>query len=241
MKAFSWSYTTYACSPFGPVNLAAHQIALNIFCIFAIFGDAVSQISQTYLPQFFGSSQTTRAMYEDGKSIIKNIMKISLSLASFNSVFAFLSVSKYGQKVSDVTWCDVMLRWYFMRVHHSNSFPALIVQSTSQVVYNYISTQMKLLGWFLICPAVWYSVWFVLLVRNVRTVRLFSYSQNLLKWMLVWRASSYTSLQLYFPTQSWQVRNLYCLETGFVNWIETLLVQLVHVSYVDPSLCRRCL
>ena len=102
MKAFSWSYTTYACSPFGPVNLAAHQIALNIFCIFAIFGDAVSQISQTYLPQFFGSSQTTREMYEDGKSIIKNIMKISLSLASFNSIFAFLSVSKYGQKVSDV-------------------------------------------------------------------------------------------------------------------------------------------
>lgn len=102
MKAFSWSYTTYACSPFGSVSLAAHQIALNIFCIFAIFGDAVSQISQTYLPQFFGSSQTTKAMYEDGKSIIKNIMKISLSLATFNSIFAFLSVSKYGQKVSGI-------------------------------------------------------------------------------------------------------------------------------------------
>lgn len=31
MKAFSWSYTTYACSPSGPVSLAAHQIVLNIF------------------------------------------------------------------------------------------------------------------------------------------------------------------------------------------------------------------
>ena len=116
MKAFSWSYTTYACSPFGSVSLAAHQIALNIFCIFAIFGDAVSQISQTYLPQFFGSSQTTKAMYEDGKSIIKNIMKISLSLATFNSIFAFLSVSKYGQKVSEssnvhTVSCLVIMRY----------------------------------------------------------------------------------------------------------------------------------
>lgn len=100
MKAFSWSYTTYACSPAGPVSLAAHQIVLNMFCIFAIFGDAVSQISQTYLPQFFGSQNTTKEMYKNGESIISNIMKISFSLGLFNCIFAFLVVSKYGQNVS---------------------------------------------------------------------------------------------------------------------------------------------
>ena len=100
MKAFSWSYTTYACSPAGPVSLAAHQIVLNMFCIFAIFGDAVSQISQTYLPQFFGSKKTTKKMYDSGKNIISNIMKISISLGLFNCIFAYLAVNKYGQKVS---------------------------------------------------------------------------------------------------------------------------------------------
>ena len=103
MKAFSWSYTTYACSPAGPVSLAAHQIVLNMFCIFAIFGDAVSQISQTYLPQFFGTQATTGEMYDNGKSIISNIMKISFSMGLFNCIFAFLVVSKYGQRVSFIT------------------------------------------------------------------------------------------------------------------------------------------
>ena len=100
MKAFSWSYTTYACSPSGPVSLAAHQIVLNIFCIFAIFGDAVSQISQTYLPPFFGAKVVTEKMYSSGKEIISNIMKISFSMGLFNCIFSYLAVSKYGSKVS---------------------------------------------------------------------------------------------------------------------------------------------
>lgn len=100
MKAFSWSYTTYACSPAGPISLAAHQIVLNLFCIFAIFGDAVSQISQTYLPPYIGGKNITKKMFTDAKTIIKNIMKISFSLGLFNCIFSFLAVSKYGQKVS---------------------------------------------------------------------------------------------------------------------------------------------
>jgi Na+-driven multidrug efflux pump len=130
MKAFSWSYTTYACSPAGPVSLAAHQIVLNMFCIFAIFGDAVSQISQTYLPQFFGTQVTTRKMYDSGESLISNIMKISFSMGLFNCIFAFLVVSKYAQKVSfkralsaefviHVNIC-LNLIWYLcvMRMHY---------------------------------------------------------------------------------------------------------------------------
>ena len=100
MKAFSWSYTTYACSPAGPISLAAHQIVLNMFCIFAIFGDAVSQISQTYLPPFLGGKNIDKKMYKDARTIIRNIMKMSFSLGLFNCIFSFLAVSKYGQKVS---------------------------------------------------------------------------------------------------------------------------------------------
>jgi Na+-driven multidrug efflux pump len=120
MKAFSWSYTTYACSPAGPVSLAAHQIVLNMFCIFAIFGDAVSQISQTYLPQFFGTQVTTRKMYDNGESLISNIMKISVSMGLFNCIFAFLVVSKYAQKVRAIS-ADFAIRWNSdsIRIVHS--------------------------------------------------------------------------------------------------------------------------
>jgi Na+-driven multidrug efflux pump len=100
VKAFSWSYTTYACSPAGPVSLATHQIYLNMFCIFAIFGDAVSQISQTYLPPFLGSKNITNGLFEDGKKIISKLLKMAFFLGLFNSVFAFVAVSKYGEKVS---------------------------------------------------------------------------------------------------------------------------------------------
>jgi Na+-driven multidrug efflux pump len=100
VKAFSWSYTTYACSPAGPVSLATHQIYLNMFCIFAIFGDAVSQISQTYLPPFLGSKNITNGLFKDGKKIISKLMKMAFFLGLFNSVFAFVAVSKYGEKVS---------------------------------------------------------------------------------------------------------------------------------------------
>jgi Na+-driven multidrug efflux pump len=36
----------------GAVELAAHQISINFFLFFCIFGDVISQISQTYLPYF---------------------------------------------------------------------------------------------------------------------------------------------------------------------------------------------
>ena len=49
-KSFLWSFTTYAASTSGAASLAAHQITINFFLFFAIFGDVMSQLSQTYLP-----------------------------------------------------------------------------------------------------------------------------------------------------------------------------------------------
>lgn len=57
-KSFLWSFTTFACSTAGSVNLAAHQITINFFLFFSIFGDTTSQMSQTYLPAFLVRSAT---------------------------------------------------------------------------------------------------------------------------------------------------------------------------------------
>jgi len=56
IKTFLWSYTTFACAAAGAVQLAAHQITINLFLFFCIFGDVVSQLSQTYLPYFLNPS-----------------------------------------------------------------------------------------------------------------------------------------------------------------------------------------
>ena len=52
VKSVLWTYTTFACSSAGAVELAAHQITINFFLFFCIFGDVVSQIAQTYMPYF---------------------------------------------------------------------------------------------------------------------------------------------------------------------------------------------
>eukprot|EP01038_Epipyxis_sp_PR26KG_P004380 gene4380-6195_t len=52
IKTFQWTYTTFAASTAGTVDLAAHQILINFFLFFAIIGDTLSQISQTFVPYF---------------------------------------------------------------------------------------------------------------------------------------------------------------------------------------------
>ena len=54
-KCVLWSYTTYASASGVTLSLAAHQITINFFLFFVIFGDAVSQMSQTFLPSFLSN------------------------------------------------------------------------------------------------------------------------------------------------------------------------------------------
>lgn len=56
VKMFLWTYTTYACSAAGAIDLAAHQISINLFLFFCIFGDVVSQLPQTFLPYYLKSA-----------------------------------------------------------------------------------------------------------------------------------------------------------------------------------------
>lgn len=64
VKTVLWTYTTLACSTAGAVELAAHQITINFFLFFCIFGDVVSQISQTFLPYFIADRQRRGAAEE---------------------------------------------------------------------------------------------------------------------------------------------------------------------------------
>eukprot|EP01041_Mallomonas_annulata_P009625 gene9625-20008_t len=49
-KEVLWIYATVCASVAGTASIAAHQVVINLFVFFCIFGDAVSQTSQTYLP-----------------------------------------------------------------------------------------------------------------------------------------------------------------------------------------------
>lgn len=71
IKAFLWSFTTFACSTVGAAKLAAHQITLNAFIFLAIFGDVTSQIAQTYLPSIFTSLQQIHTKKANESDYIK--------------------------------------------------------------------------------------------------------------------------------------------------------------------------
>ena len=55
VKSVLWSYTTLAASTKSVTSLAAHQITINFFLFFAIFGDTISQMVQTFIPGRYGS------------------------------------------------------------------------------------------------------------------------------------------------------------------------------------------
>jgi len=89
-KSFLWSYTTYACSTAGAAQLAAHQITINIFLFFVIFGDVTSQMSQTYLPAFFMSENATLSRVEAGSNAVFKIARLGMFLGAINSLLGSL-------------------------------------------------------------------------------------------------------------------------------------------------------
>ena len=125
VKTVLWTYTTFACSSAGAVELAAHQIMINFFLFFCIFGDVISQISQTYLPYFLadydkfrengskpnqngsgqGEGELLREKKESGKSslisvpALKEMVQKVCSIGSFFGLFnalVCLSIEKFG-------------------------------------------------------------------------------------------------------------------------------------------------
>ena len=89
-KSFLWSFTTYAISTAGTASLAAHQITINIFLFFVIFGDVTSQMSQTFLPAYFMTENSSLSRAEAGSKAVIKIAKLGVVLGSINSVIGFL-------------------------------------------------------------------------------------------------------------------------------------------------------
>eukprot|EP01039_Chlorochromonas_danica_P005908 gene5908-6505_t len=84
-KSFLWTFTTFAVGSAGAVDLAAHQITLNFFLFFCIFGDVVSQISQSYLPYAFNEiSEKTVRWGKTARSIVRQVTILGSILGVMN-------------------------------------------------------------------------------------------------------------------------------------------------------------
>lgn len=73
VKTVLWTYTTFACSSAGAAELAAHQITINFFLFFCIFGDVVSQIAQTYMPYFLADFDSSNKRSAHSCIILKYV------------------------------------------------------------------------------------------------------------------------------------------------------------------------
>ena len=95
VKCFLWSFTTYACAFEGVESLAAHQILLNVFLYFAIFGEVVSSMSQNFLPSYVTSQDNKIDAF--GTKILNKICKISIFVGIINSAMAFALPHSFPQ------------------------------------------------------------------------------------------------------------------------------------------------
>lgn len=79
-----WTYTTFACSLSGTHSIAAHQILLNYFYLFYVFGDVLSQMSQTFLPPLM---HAPKHLLRQG---IGRITMISTAVGSINTILSIV-------------------------------------------------------------------------------------------------------------------------------------------------------
>ena len=95
-KAFLWSFTTYAAGSSGASTLAAHQITINVFLCFVIFGDVFSQIAQTYVPAL--SSSQPGAAAGDGavQSLLRRVARVCVAAGATNAALSLLAM-RYGR------------------------------------------------------------------------------------------------------------------------------------------------
>ena len=96
LKTTLWNSTTVAVAPNGPVAMASHQILLNFFMYFVIFGDVLSQCSQTYLPALFRRSRKNiLKSFESARKLMLTNLKLGVIVGGVNSIMAWL-LAAYG-------------------------------------------------------------------------------------------------------------------------------------------------
>ena len=102
-KSILWTYTTFAASRSGAFNLAAHQITINFFLLFCIFGDVISQMSQTFSPPFLKFHSMNSAV--DSKEnplylLLRRIFSIAAVVGSINTVISYV-LSQFTPQVTN--------------------------------------------------------------------------------------------------------------------------------------------
>jgi hypothetical protein len=87
LKTSLWNSTTVAVAPSGAAALAAHQILINFFLYFVIFGDVLSQCSQTYLPALI--KRTRKNMlnsFTPARKLVLTTLKLAAIVGVLNSL-----------------------------------------------------------------------------------------------------------------------------------------------------------
>eukprot|EP00804_Cyclotella_cryptica_P013261 CCRYP_007028-RA/>CCRYP_007028-RA protein AED:0.11 eAED:0.12 QI:0/0/0/1/1/1/3/0/603 len=108
-----WNMTMRAGN-FGLVSLACHNLLMRIFLFFAVFGDGLSQASQTFLPGLFVKKRRAQSMWsvntpqaqlkeqneasrsEKAYQVIRRLLTISTTLGAFISVIACYIAKNVG-------------------------------------------------------------------------------------------------------------------------------------------------
>ena len=119
-KIVEFWYMTIVANNFGLRATACHNLLMRIFLFFAVFGDGVSQASQTFLPGLFNISKTmiveNKSKYqnkssrlEEARKVIRRLSVISGSLGIFVGVIAyFIARNAGGSFTSDKQLVSLM-------------------------------------------------------------------------------------------------------------------------------------
>lgn len=111
IKTLLWTFATYATSAAGAIDLAAHQVVINLFLFFCISGDVVAQIVQTYVPYTISpAGKAYDGVIDDsgggggvgqigpaGHEIIQQMNRVALFVGAFNALVGLALTSFCGR------------------------------------------------------------------------------------------------------------------------------------------------
>ena len=93
LKTSLWNSTTVAVAPTGAAALAAHQILINFFLYFIIFGDVLSQCSQTFLPALIKRTRKNIVnSFASARKLVMTTLKLGMIVGFFNGLIGKLLV-----------------------------------------------------------------------------------------------------------------------------------------------------
>ncbi|XP_042412163.1 protein DETOXIFICATION 46, chloroplastic-like isoform X2 [Zingiber officinale] len=64
-KVAFYSLITYSATSMGTITLAAHQVMVNVFCMFTVWGEPLSQTAQSFMPELIhGVNRSLQKMHK---------------------------------------------------------------------------------------------------------------------------------------------------------------------------------